>query len=137
MAIKFFEFLNLTKMDSMTYSLCLLFFIFPPALQKLWKMLFISSKKLFSLLRYSNFCISSSLLFLPVSHCFRGSLKINLTAYDGISCLKKNFKSKWQISDFLVFNVSSVGTNEQNFRLLFLTETDLKSFFRYKLSFGH
>ena len=28
------------------------------ALQKLWKMFFISSKKLFSLSRYSNFCIS-------------------------------------------------------------------------------
>ena len=41
-------------------SLCLLFFIFHQmiALQKLWKMLFISSKKLFSFLKYSNFCIS-------------------------------------------------------------------------------
>ena len=28
------------------------------ALQKLWKMLFVSSKKLFSFSRYSNFCIS-------------------------------------------------------------------------------
>ena len=28
------------------------------ALQKLWKMLFMSSKKLFSFSRYSNFCIS-------------------------------------------------------------------------------
>ena len=28
------------------------------ALQKIWKMFFISSKKLFSLSRYSNFCIS-------------------------------------------------------------------------------
>ena len=32
--------------------------IFMIALQKLWKMLFISSKKLFSFSRYSNFCIS-------------------------------------------------------------------------------
>ena len=29
------------------------------ALQKLWKMLFISCEKLFSFLRYSNFCIST------------------------------------------------------------------------------
>ena len=37
-----------------------LFFHQMVGLQKLWKMCFISSKKLFSFLRYSNFCI-----FLP------------------------------------------------------------------------
>ena len=37
------------------------------ALQKLWKMLFISSKKLFSFLRYLNFCISFFPSFFPVS----------------------------------------------------------------------
>ena len=36
------------------------------ALQKLWKILFISSKKLFSFLRYSNFCFS---LLLSFSTC--------------------------------------------------------------------
>ena len=35
------------------------------ALQKLWKMSFISSKKLFSLSRYSNFCISVFSSFSP------------------------------------------------------------------------
>ena len=60
--------------------------------QKLWKMFFISSKKLSSFSRYSNFCIvfPSSSLFLPVSHCFRGWLKINLKVYDVINCLNKN-----------------------------------------------
>ena len=29
-------------------------------------------------------------LFLPVSHCFRGSSKINLEIYDIINCLRKN-----------------------------------------------
>ena len=29
-------------------------------------------------------------LFLPVGHCFRGWLKINLKVYDVISCLNKN-----------------------------------------------
>ena len=42
------------------------------ALQKLWEMFFISSKKLFSLSRYSNFCIFIFPSFFPVSHCFRG-----------------------------------------------------------------
>ena len=37
------------------------------AFQKLWKMFFISSKKLFLFLRYSNFLFSSSHLFLPIS----------------------------------------------------------------------
>ena len=45
------------------------FFIFSPnffTLQKLWKMLFISSKKLFSFSRYSNFCIFfSSFPYFP------------------------------------------------------------------------
>ena len=34
-------------------------------LQKLWKMFFISSKKLFSFSRYSNFCISTFPSFSP------------------------------------------------------------------------
>ena len=60
------------------------------ALQKLWKMLFISSKKLFSFSRYSNFCISDLRLFLPVGHCFRVWSKMNLNVYDVINCLNKN-----------------------------------------------
>ena len=60
------------------------------ALQKLWKMLFISSKKLFSFLRYLNFAFPSFPLFLPVNHCFRGWLKINLKVCDIINCLNKN-----------------------------------------------
>ena len=55
---------------------------------KTMKNVFISSKKLFSSSRYSNFCISP--LFLPVSHCFRGWLKINLEVFDIINCLNKN-----------------------------------------------
>ena len=73
------------------WSLCRLFifqiFIFNQmiALQKLWKMFFISSKMLFLFLRYSNFCISVFPLFLPVSHCFRGWSDINLKVYDVIN----------------------------------------------------
>ena len=48
------------------------------ALQKIWKMFFISSKKLFSFSRYSNFCIFDFPAFFPVSHCFRGWSKKNL-----------------------------------------------------------
>ena len=58
--------------------------------QKLWKMFFISSKKLFLFWRYSNICISVFPFFLPVSHCFRGCWKINLKVYDIINCLNKN-----------------------------------------------
>ena len=60
------------------------------ALQKLWKMLFISSKKLFLFLKYSNFCISVLPSFSAVTHCFRGRSKINLKVYDVINCLNKN-----------------------------------------------
>ena len=60
------------------------------ALQKLWKMFFISSRKLFSFLRYLNFCIFVFPLFFPVSHCYRGWSKKNLKIYDVINCLNKN-----------------------------------------------
>ena len=36
------------------------------------------------------FIFSSSPLFLPVSHCFKGYSKINLNVYDVINCLNKN-----------------------------------------------
>ena len=67
-----------------------LFFHQMVALQRLWKMLFISSKKLFPFLRYSNFCAFVFLLFLPVRHGFRGWSKINFKVYDAINCLNKN-----------------------------------------------
>ena len=65
------------------------------ALQKLWKMFFISSKKLFLFSRYLNFCISISHLFLLVSHCFRAWSKINLKVYDDINCLNKNLITRF------------------------------------------
>ena len=58
---------------------------------KLWKMFFISSKKLFSFLRYSNYVFPSSPLFFPVSHCFRGWSNKNLKVYDIINCLNTDF----------------------------------------------
>ena len=61
--------------------------------QKLWKMFFISSKKLFLFSRYSDiqiFSFPSSPLFPPVSHCFRGWSKMNLKIYDVINCLSEN-----------------------------------------------
>ena len=61
------------------------------ALRKLWKMFFISSKKIFSFSRYSNFCIFVFSSFFPVSHCFRGWFKKNLKVYDVINCLNKNW----------------------------------------------
>ena len=60
------------------------------ALQKLWKMFFISSKKLFSFSRYSNFLYLHLPLFFPVSHCFRSWFKKNVKVYDVINCLSKN-----------------------------------------------
>ena len=58
--------------------------------QKRWKIFFISSKKLFSFLRCSNFCIFIFPSFFPVSHCFRGWFKNYLKVCDVINCLNKN-----------------------------------------------
>ena len=49
-----------------------------------------SSKKLFSFSNYSDFLFQSSPFFLPVRHCFRGCLKINLKVYGIINCLNTN-----------------------------------------------
>ena len=56
-------------------------------LQKLWKMFFISSFRSWDI---QIFVFLSALIFLPVSHCVRGCLKINLKVYDVINCLNKN-----------------------------------------------
>ena len=58
------------------------------------KDVFISSKKLFLSLKsfphIQIFVFPSSLLFLPVSHCFRDWFKINLKVYNVINCLNNN-----------------------------------------------
>ena len=59
------------------------------ALEKLWKMFFISYKKLISFSRYWSFCISICPFFLPISHCFRAWSKTNLEVYDIINCLNE------------------------------------------------
>ena len=59
-------------------------------LQKLWTMLFISSKKLVSISRYSFFVFMSSPLFLRVDHCFRVWSKTNPKVHDVFNCLNKN-----------------------------------------------
>ena len=58
--------------------------------QKLWKMFFISSKKLFSLKIFKFLYFHFPPLFLPVSHCLRAWSKINLKVHDAINCLNKN-----------------------------------------------
>ena len=60
------------------------------ALQKLWKMYFIWSKKLFCSRDIKIFVFPFPPLFLPVSHWFRGCSKINIKFYGVINCLNKN-----------------------------------------------
>ena len=60
------------------------------ALHKLWKMLFISSKKLFSFSRCSIFCISVLPLFSTCWPWLSGWSKINLKVHDVINCPNKN-----------------------------------------------
>ena len=63
------------------------------ALQKLWKMFFISSKKLYSFSRYSNFSIFVFPAFFPCQPLPRGWFNKNLKIYDAINCLYKNLKA--------------------------------------------
>ena len=59
-------------------------------IQKLWKRSF-HLNKYFNSQDIHIFVFPSSLLFLPVSHCLRGWLKINLRVYDVTKCLNMNF----------------------------------------------
>ena len=80
------------------------------ALQKLWKMFFISSKKLFSFSRYSSFCIFF-LSFFPVIHCFRGWFKRNLKVYGVINCLNNNFITHfvWYFEKEISFDIETLS----------------------------
>ena len=107
LAVTFFSFYDCTFIVSMTLSLksdqkqfiylklvsdiFYQIFIFHQmiTLQKLWKMFFLSSLKLFSYSRYSFFLFLSSPLFLLVSHYFSGWSKINLKVSDLINWLNK------------------------------------------------
>ena len=122
--------LNSSKLVS---ALFFINFSFSPniALQKLWKMFFFFSKKLFSFSRFSNFCIFIFPLFFPVSHCLRGWFKKNLKIYDAINCLNKKL-----VTDFVwylgkdIFNRQSYqkqkrsGTSDQ---LLFRLQNKFKN----------
>ena len=87
-------------------AICCQIFIFHQmvVLQKLWKMFFISSKKLFSFSRYSNFCDFSFSRYLnffifvfpsffPCQPLLWSWYKKNLKIYDVINCLNKNLPS--------------------------------------------
>ena len=87
------NFFHLSKCNLKLVSTIFIKFLFfhqMIALQKLWKVLFISSKELFSFSRNSIFVFLSFSLFLPVGHCFGGWSKINLKVHEVISCLNKN-----------------------------------------------
>ena len=80
------------------------------AFQKLWKVFFVSSRKLLSFLRYSNFCIYISTSFSPCQHCFRGWSKKNLKVYDVINCPNKNL-----ITHFVWYLEKEISSRHWNF----------------------
>ena len=78
--------------------------------QKLWKMFFISSKKLFSLSRYSNFCIFVFPLFYSVSHCFRVWSKKIIKVYDAINCLNMSLMTHfvWYLEKKIRYDIKTL-----------------------------
>ena len=94
-----------------------LFFHQMITLRKLWKMLFISSKKLFS------FTISVFSLSLPVGHCFWGWSKVYLKVHDVINCLNKNsvthfgwYLEKEKRYDIKTLSIDGVSDKEHFYR---------------------
>ena len=91
------------------------------ALQNIWKMFFISYKKLFSFSRYSSFCIFVFPSFFPVNHCFSGWSKKNLKVYDAINCISKNLLTHfvWYLSKEIGCNIEILSiirvSNKEHF----------------------
>ena len=85
------------------------------ALQELWIMFSISSKKLFLFFRYLNFCIFLFPSFFPVSHCFRGWSKKNLKIYDVINCLSKNLITHfvWYLEKEIRFDIEALSIDRE------------------------
>ena len=91
-------------------------------LQKLWKMLFISSKMLFSFSRYSIFCIFV-LPYFSTCRCFREWSKINLEIHDVINSLKKSsitnfiwYLEKEKRYDHEILSINGVSDKERSYR---------------------
>ena len=59
------------------------------------------------------FVFSSSPLFFPVSHCFRGWSKKNLKVYDVINCLNKNLITHflWYLGKKKRYGIESLSTD--------------------------
>ena len=100
-----------------------LFFHQMIAFQKLWKMLFISSKKLFHSRDIQFFVFLSFPHFLPVGHCCRGWWKINLKVHDIISCLNKSsithfvrYLEKEKRYDIEILSIDGVSDKECFYR---------------------
>ena len=110
-----------------------LFFIFPPndSHSNLW-MFFISSKKYFSVSRYSIF-----LYFLHVGNCYIAKwLKINLKVYGIINCLNKNLithfvwylekRKRYDIENFYIDRV----LNKEHFYGKIIQKISTKNYFQ-------
>ena len=90
--LDYFEVLSLN-----TFKACVLYFLsnfyFSPndsSLKTMKNVFLFHLKSSFRSRDIQVFVFSSSPLFLPVSHCFRGLSKKNLKVYDVINCLNKN-----------------------------------------------
>ena len=82
-----FDWSNLKLLSTIFYQI----FVFQQSivLQKLWKTFLFHLKSPFRSRDILIFVFPSSLLFVPVSHYFRGWFMINLKVYDIINCLNK------------------------------------------------
>ena len=91
------------------------------------KTVFISSKKLFWILRYSNFCILAFPSFFPVSHCFRCQSKKNLKVYNIINCLNNNLITHfvWYLEKEITCDIETLSIDRE-IRNIFINKSSRK-----------
>ena len=102
------------------------------SLQKLWKMFFISSKKLFFSRDIQYLIFPSSPLFLSVNQCFRVWSKINFKVYDVINSLNKNLITHfiWYLENKKRYDIETSSTDRVSNKKHFCRKIMQKMFTR-------
>ena len=117
------------------WSMCLLFFYFSPndSLSEAIEMLSVSSKRSFHSWNIQIFVFLSSHIFLPIDHCFRERIEINLKVFDVISCLSKNLITYfiWYLEKGKRYDIETLSLyrliNKEHFHEKFMLEMCTKS----------
>ena len=122
-----YQFFAPSALQFSVFKACVRYFHQMIALQKVWKILFISYKKLFPFLRYSNFCIFVLPSFSMCQPLLWRVIEDKSKLYDIINCLNKNsvthfvwYLEKEKRYDIETLSIDGVSDKEHFYRKIML-----------------